>query len=76
MGNRVALEAEIAQVLNRYSQENGSNTPDWVLANYLFKCLAAFNEATNAREKWYGRPPSLIGDTPPDGSDLRIAAPE
>ena len=55
---RVALEAEIAAVLNRYSQENGSNTPDWVLANYLLKCLAAFNEATVSREQWYGRPGS------------------
>ena len=49
------LEDEITDAINRNSAENGSNTPDLILGEYLTACLAAFNQATNAREKWYGR---------------------
>ena len=49
-----SLEQEIAAVLNRYSADNGSNTPDFILAEYLLECLAAFNAATRARGEWYG----------------------
>ena len=51
------LEKELAGVLNRYSAENDSNTPDWILAQYLLACLAAFNGAVQQREGWYGRDP-------------------
>lgn len=36
--------------------ENGSDTPDFILAEYLKHCLIAFNLMVQAREKWYGRP--------------------
>jgi hypothetical protein len=51
----VLLEAELRATLNRHSVENGSNTPDFILAQYLLGCLSAFETAVNAREKWYGR---------------------
>lgn len=35
--------------------ENGSNTPDFILAQYLVNCLLSFNSAVQCREKWYGR---------------------
>lgn len=47
------LEREITSVLNRYSAENGSNTPDFILARYLLACLAAFDAATDQRRVWY-----------------------
>jgi hypothetical protein len=37
-----------------HSMENGSNTPDFILANYLVDCLRAFERASNQREHWYG----------------------
>lgn len=46
---------ELTSLLNRYSKENGSDTPDFILANYLIGCLRTFNYTQNAREKWYGR---------------------
>ncbi len=49
------LTHELAAVVNRHSAENGSNTPDFILAEYLGGCLAALDRAVNAREKWYGR---------------------
>ena len=49
------LEHAIASALNRYSAENPSNTPDWILAQFLLGCLAAWNQGVQQRETWYGR---------------------
>ncbi len=48
------LQDEIRSAINRCSAENGSNTPDHILAEFLAGCLAAFDDASNARESWYG----------------------
>ena len=45
----------LEQLLNKYSMENGSGTPDFILARYLADALKAFDNAIEAREKWYGR---------------------
>lgn len=42
-------------LINEYSMENNSDTPDFVLAGYLRDCLTAFNLATHRREQFYGR---------------------
>lgn len=49
------LRKEITNLLNRVSRENVSNTPDYILAEYLLTCLIAFEDAVNQREVWYGR---------------------
>lgn len=51
----LTFEKELESLLNRYSQENASNTPDFILSGYLLACLRAFNETSLAREKWYGK---------------------
>lgn len=51
-----AFEKDLASLINRHSMENGSDTPDFILAEYLVGQLKAFNETTNARRKWYGDP--------------------
>lgn len=48
------LRKKIEHAINTSSAENGSNTPDFILAEYLTDCLAAFDKASKAREKWYG----------------------
>ena len=45
---------DLEDLINRNSKENDSNTPDFILANYLADCLDAFNKATTMRDKWYG----------------------
>ena len=55
------LRADIASVLNRHSRENGSNTPDFILAQYLANCLDAFDLAIHQRAQWYGRVDSIGG---------------
>ncbi len=49
------FEKELKALLNKYSKENASGTPDFILANYLTLCLSAYNLTTKAREKWYGK---------------------
>lgn len=46
---------ELAALINRHSLGNESNTPDWILARLMVQCLQAFEEASLAREKWYGK---------------------
>lgn len=52
--NGEKLRAEIAAAINRCSAENGSDTPDFILANFLTSCLEAFDAATVVRQNWYG----------------------
>jgi hypothetical protein len=49
------FQVDLAALLNRYSQENGSDTPDFILAKYLNDCLTTWNHSVSARESWYGR---------------------
>ena len=51
----INLREELVGLLNKHSAENGSDTPDFMLADYLMNCLDAFDKAVTAREKWYGR---------------------
>jgi capsid portal protein len=46
---------ELQDLINIHSKENASNTPDFILAQYLENCLEAFERATQQRETWYGR---------------------
>lgn len=46
---------ELRELINRCSIENDSNTPDFILAEFLGKCLDAFTTATQQRETYYGR---------------------
>ena len=51
------FETELAHLINRHSIENASNTPDFLLAEYLMACLKAFAVTTEKRDVWYdGRP--------------------
>ena len=45
------FEQALMDLINRYSKENDSNTPDYILAKYLISCLNAFNTAVNSRER-------------------------
>ena len=59
------LIRELAVVLNRASAENGSDTPDFILATFLSDALAAFDKAVSARHRWFGPAnppqPALVG---------------
>lgn len=44
-------------VINRHSRERGSDTPDFLLADYLVSCLDAYGAAVKARDKWFSFEP-------------------
>lgn len=46
---------ELRSLINKFSMENESNTPDYLLAEYMVACLDAFTKTSLAREKWYGK---------------------
>lgn len=63
---------DLAAVLNRYSMENGSDTPDFILAEYLAGCLANWNTYSRTRESWYGidrRGPTIAAPARPPEAD-------
>jgi len=49
------FESELQALINKYSKENESDTPDYVLAHFISYSLKAFNQAVNIREEYYGR---------------------
>lgn len=52
-----SLRDRIKDAINRVSAENESDTPDFILADFLMVSLDAFDAAVRTREKWYGRGP-------------------
>lgn len=55
------FEMELKKLINRFSVENVSDTPDSILAKFLMSALAAFNTATTKeRRAWYSMGASLI----------------
>lgn len=41
------FEQSLEKAINSHSMEDGSNTPDFILAQYLADCLVSFNNAIN-----------------------------
>lgn len=50
-----SFRKELAELINRYSLEHRSGTPDFILAEYLMGCLENFDKATSTRTLWYTR---------------------
>jgi len=48
------LHDDLTHLLNAHSRDNESNTPDFILADYMMRCLVAFEVAVGLREQWYG----------------------
>jgi len=49
------FQKELEQLINKYSLENDSDTPDFILATFLAECLDSFNVAVHNRNAWYKR---------------------
>jgi len=52
-GNRMSLESDLRTLLNVYSRENESDTPDYILSMFMVKCLNALEKATTDRDAWW-----------------------
>ena len=58
------FRSELEKLINKHSMENGSGTPDFILADYLVACLLAFDSAVGKREKWYRVPGAQKQEAP------------
>ena len=54
MSRNKTFRRELMNVINKHSKENGSNTPDFILAEYLIDCLRTFDKIIKLRTEWYG----------------------
>lgn len=50
MNNCNEFKEALCELINMYSLENDSDTPDYILADYLCSCLEAFNAAHKVRQ--------------------------
>jgi hypothetical protein len=48
----INFKTELADLINKHSKENGSNTPDFILAEYLNSCLINFDIISCLKRKW------------------------
>lgn len=66
-----SLRIGFAEVINRESAEAYSNTPDFVIAEYLVSCLEAWNSGVTNRNNWYARGNGSypINQNEPNGMD-------
>jgi len=65
---------ELEQVINKHSRENISNTPDFILAEFMKRCLEAGEYLIKRREQWYGRenhPPTTLPSQPNEMEEIR-----
>ena len=73
MTETVPLAEDLRRVLNRNCAENKSDTPDFILAQYMLDALAAFEKASRAREDWYGHRHAIGGaESPPPSEEDKI----
>lgn len=49
----MSFETELRKLLNLYSMEHASGTPNWILARFMLSCLGAWNVAARQRDAWY-----------------------
>ena len=60
--NKIDLEKKLSDLLNIECRENDSNTPDFILSEFMMKCLDAFELASNRREVWFGITLDILND--------------
>lgn len=46
------FEKELKDLINKYSIENESDTPDFILAQYIINSLMIYRIAIEARDRW------------------------
>lgn len=69
--DKTEFRKELESLINRHSMENNSNTPDFILADYLDGCLQLFDITVERREQWYGRDKNKVHPiTGPVGEEI------
>lgn len=48
-----AFQADLEKLINQHSMENLTNTPDFILAEYMVESLRALTQHQRARDAWH-----------------------
>lgn len=59
---RPGFEKELENLISRYSKDEESNTPDYIIAEHMKNSMDNFHRATKLRDNWYGGRRSIIND--------------
>ncbi len=59
---KTELERKLSDLINDECRENDSNTPDFILSEFMINCLDAFELANNKREVWFGVELDILND--------------
>lgn len=60
------FEQELVQLINKHSREAKSDTADLILADFIMRCLEAFEVSTRRRDTFNALPPQVELDAPTD----------
>lgn len=52
--NEPTFQSDLTALINRYSRENESNTPDFLLSYLLVRFMSLFADIVKDRDRWYG----------------------
>lgn len=55
MTEELTFKQELRVLINKHSLENASDTPDYILMEYIMDCLNAWTLAVQLRDRWYRR---------------------
>lgn len=55
------IEKEITKIFNKHGLDTITDTPDYILADYVMTCLYAFLKAKGDIEKWFGKKITING---------------
>ncbi len=51
------FQKELSDLINKYSRENMSDTPDFILAEFLERCMIAYSIAATKKDQWFNIDP-------------------
>ena len=71
----MSFQKDLEHLINKHSQEQPSNTPDFILAEYMMSCLQSFNQTLYQRQTWFSNVGSSGADDP-KGVDSEPSAPK
>lgn len=62
--NKPTFRKELTSLINKYCKENESDTPDFLLAEYIDDMVEVYTSVIRKRDKWFGFEPfhELKGD--------------
>ncbi len=54
MSNEVLFMKELERLVNKYGFDSKFNTPDYILAEFMYNSLESYGTATGKNIRWHG----------------------